>query len=220
MGDHRTVYHQRSMSTHLAQRDLGGIMEQPRGSSQMSDSSARSSRPYPPQISHSQFNDVTPTHSRNNLSSQLSAPPNPYFRSSSSLHPHMEHYNPNDSYDGSIIASTITSTTSLQQPIGMASTSHLPTPTSTPTTQRKKRISQLFRSGHKDTNTENRTSKGLECAVGPGRLIPIKQGILYKRSSKALNKEWKKKYVCLHSDGRLTYHQNIRVSFEHTDWIL
>lgn len=49
--------------------------------------------------------------------------------------------------------------------------------------------------------------------MGIGRAIPVKQGHLYKRSSKTLNKEWKKKYVCLYSDGRLSYHQNLKVSF-------
>ncbi|XP_076324543.1 centaurin-gamma-1A-like isoform X2 [Tachypleus tridentatus] len=42
--------------------------------------------------------------------------------------------------------------------------------------------------------------------VGSGRHIPLKQGYLYKHSSKTLNKEWKKKYVALTSGGRLTYH--------------
>ena len=39
--------------------------------------------------------------------------------------------------------------------------------------------------------------------------IPIKQGYLYKRSSNSLNKEWKKKYVTLCDDGRLTYHSSL-----------
>lgn len=39
----------------------------------------------------------------------------------------------------------------------------------------------------------------------------VKQGQLYKRSSKTLNKEWKKKYVCLYSDGRICYHKNLKV---------
>ena len=44
-----------------------------------------------------------------------------------------------------------------------------------------------------------------------GRAIPIKQGLLYKRSTKsALNRDWKKKYVCLYNDGRLTYHHNLK----------
>jgi Arf-GAP/GTPase/ANK repeat/PH domain-containing protein 1/3 len=37
----------------------------------------------------------------------------------------------------------------------------------------------------------------------------LKQGYLYKRSSKPLNKEWKKKYVTLCDDGRLTYHPSL-----------
>ena len=37
------------------------------------------------------------------------------------------------------------------------------------------------------------------------------QGHLYKKSH-GLNKEWKKKYVALMDDGRLTYHPNIQVS--------
>ncbi|GFG28896.1 hypothetical protein Cfor_04396 [Coptotermes formosanus] len=45
--------------------------------------------------------------------------------------------------------------------------------------------------------------------LGSGRAIPIKQGYLYKRSSKALNKDWKKKYVTLCDDGRLTYHPSL-----------
>ena len=37
------------------------------------------------------------------------------------------------------------------------------------------------------------------------------QGILYKKSSKPLSKEWKKKYVTLLEDGRLTYHPSLHV---------
>ncbi|XP_061543357.1 arf-GAP with GTPase, ANK repeat and PH domain-containing protein 1-like isoform X2 [Phycodurus eques] len=45
--------------------------------------------------------------------------------------------------------------------------------------------------------------------VGSGRFIPIKQGFLLKRSGNTLNKEWKKKYVTLSSDGILSYHSNV-----------
>ncbi|XP_077582526.1 arf-GAP with GTPase, ANK repeat and PH domain-containing protein 1-like [Stigmatopora nigra] len=45
--------------------------------------------------------------------------------------------------------------------------------------------------------------------VGSGRFIPIKQGFLLKRSGNSLNKEWKKKYVTLSSDGILSYHSNV-----------
>ncbi|XP_061903734.1 arf-GAP with GTPase, ANK repeat and PH domain-containing protein 1-like isoform X2 [Entelurus aequoreus] len=45
--------------------------------------------------------------------------------------------------------------------------------------------------------------------VGSGRFIPIKQGFLLKRSGNSLNKEWKKKYVTLSSDGILSYHSSV-----------
>nr|CAA10736.1 centaurin gamma 1A [Caenorhabditis elegans] len=97
-----------------------------------------------------------------------------------------------------------------------ASTSHLPTPSSTPNTQRKnRRISNIFR--QKDHQEEK--SKMIESLnLGIGRAIPIKQGNLYKKSSKsALNREWKKKYVCLYSDGRrLTYHTNLKEYMDKT----
>lgn len=80
----------------------------------------------------------------------------------------------------------------------------LPTPTSTPTTSRKsRRRSNLFiPSSKKEDKLKN-------SEVGSGRSIPLKQGYLYKRSSKTLNKEWKKKYVTLCDDGRLTYHPSL-----------
>uniref|UniRef100_A0A672LK64 Arf-GAP with GTPase, ANK repeat and PH domain-containing protein 3 n=1 Tax=Sinocyclocheilus grahami TaxID=75366 RepID=A0A672LK64_SINGR len=46
-------------------------------------------------------------------------------------------------------------------------------------------------------------------SIGSGRAIPIKQGILLKRSGKSLNKEWKKKYVTLCDNGLLTYHPSL-----------
>ncbi|GMR39453.1 hypothetical protein PMAYCL1PPCAC_09648 [Pristionchus mayeri] len=49
--------------------------------------------------------------------------------------------------------------------------------------------------------------------VGQGRAIPIMQGQLYKRSGgkSALNRgEWKKKFVTLTNDGKLTYHQSLK----------
>lgn len=48
--------------------------------------------------------------------------------------------------------------------------------------------------------------------LGSGRAIPLKQGYLYKKSNKTLNKDWKKKYVTLCDDGRLTYHPSLHVS--------
>uniref|UniRef100_A0A0N5B2K1 Centaurin-gamma-1A n=1 Tax=Strongyloides papillosus TaxID=174720 RepID=A0A0N5B2K1_STREA len=83
----------------------------------------------------------------------------------------------------------------------------MPTPSSTPNTQRKhRRISNIFHRHHDDKQSPAQMLQNL----GGGRAIPIKQGLLYKRSTKSLNKEWKKKYVCLYSDGRLCYHQNLK----------
>lgn len=82
----------------------------------------------------------------------------------------------------------------------------LPTPTSTPTTSRKsRRRSNLFIPSSKKSEEKQKSSE----LVGSGRAIPIKQGYLYKRSTSSLNKEWKKKYVTLCDDGRLTYHSSL-----------
>ncbi|CAH1155114.1 unnamed protein product [Phaedon cochleariae] len=81
----------------------------------------------------------------------------------------------------------------------------LPTPNSTPTTSRKsRRRSNLFTPSKKG---EDKMKNGGD--FGSGRAIPLKQGYLYKRSSKPLNKDWKKKYVTLCDDGRLTYHPSL-----------
>ncbi|XP_054830574.1 arf-GAP with GTPase, ANK repeat and PH domain-containing protein 1 isoform X2 [Eublepharis macularius] len=58
----------------------------------------------------------------------------------------------------------------------------------------------------------DKEKKGLESradSIGSGRAIPIKQGMLLKRSGKSLNKEWKKKYVTLCDNGVLTYHPSL-----------
>ncbi|CAH8524220.1 unnamed protein product [Dicrocoelium dendriticum] len=53
--------------------------------------------------------------------------------------------------------------------------------------------------------------------IGSGRVIPLKQGFLYKRTCKPLNKEWKtKKYVTLTDDARLTYHPSIHDYMDNT----
>uniref|UniRef100_A0A336LMY4 CSON012184 protein n=1 Tax=Culicoides sonorensis TaxID=179676 RepID=A0A336LMY4_CULSO len=81
----------------------------------------------------------------------------------------------------------------------------LATPTSTPTTARKnRRRSNLFIPSSKKQEEKLKNSE-----MGSGREIPLKQGYLYKKSSKTLNKEWKKKYVTLCDDGRLTYHPSL-----------
>ncbi|XP_041836375.1 arf-GAP with GTPase, ANK repeat and PH domain-containing protein 2-like isoform X3 [Melanotaenia boesemani] len=55
----------------------------------------------------------------------------------------------------------------------------------------------------------NRRSADYKGDFGSGRYIPIKQGILLKRSGNSLNKEWKKKYVTLSNDGILSYHSSV-----------
>ena len=40
------------------------------------------------------------------------------------------------------------------------------------------------------------------------------QGYLYKKSTKPLNKEWKKKYVALSDDGKIIYHPSLHVSIQ------
>ncbi|XP_043978327.1 arf-GAP with GTPase, ANK repeat and PH domain-containing protein 1-like [Gambusia affinis] len=55
----------------------------------------------------------------------------------------------------------------------------------------------------------NRRSADFKGDFGSGRFIPIKQGILLKRSGSSLNKEWKKKYVTLSNDGILSYHSSV-----------
>ncbi|XP_063173924.1 arf-GAP with GTPase, ANK repeat and PH domain-containing protein 1 isoform X2 [Candoia aspera] len=88
----------------------------------------------------------------------------------------------------------------------------VPPTTNTPTPVRKqsKRRSNLFTS--RKGSDPDKEKKGLESradSIGSGRAIPIKQGMLLKRSGKSLNKEWKKKYVTLGDDGVLTYHPSL-----------
>lgn len=82
------------------------------------------------------------------------------------------------------------------------------TPSSTPTQSRKSRPkSNLFRK----TDDAREKEKKVVDGIGSGRSIPIKQGYLYKRTCKPLNKEWKtKKYVALTDDARLIYHPSIQ----------
>ncbi|XP_073433684.1 arf-GAP with GTPase, ANK repeat and PH domain-containing protein 1 isoform X2 [Dendrobates tinctorius] len=88
----------------------------------------------------------------------------------------------------------------------------VPPTASTPTPVRKqsKRRSNLFTS--RKGSDPDKDKKGLESradSIGSGRAIPIKQGMLLKRSGKSLNKEWKKKYVTLCDNGVLTYHPSL-----------
>ena len=101
-----------------------------------------------------------------------------------------------------------------QQQPPQADTKELPTPNSTPTTSRKnRRRSNLFTPSKKLSEAP---SSGASLDVGPqmgsGRSIPLRQGYLYKKSSKSFSKDWKKKYVTLCDDGRMTYHPSLHVS--------
>uniref|UniRef100_H2MT15 ArfGAP with GTPase domain, ankyrin repeat and PH domain 3 n=1 Tax=Oryzias latipes TaxID=8090 RepID=H2MT15_ORYLA len=79
--------------------------------------------------------------------------------------------------------------------------------TPTPIRKQSKRRSNIFTSRKASEQTKSVDSK--TDSIGSGRAIPIKQGILLKRSGKSLNKEWKKKYVTLCSNGLLTYHPSL-----------
>ncbi|XP_037330861.2 arf-GAP with GTPase, ANK repeat and PH domain-containing protein 1 isoform X1 [Pungitius pungitius] len=86
----------------------------------------------------------------------------------------------------------------------------VPQTTNTPTPVRKqsKRRSNLFTS-RKASEPDKKGPEGRADSIGSGRAIPIKQGMLLKRSGKSLNKEWKKKYVTLCDNGLLTYHPSL-----------
>ncbi|XP_041945101.1 arf-GAP with GTPase, ANK repeat and PH domain-containing protein 1-like isoform X4 [Alosa sapidissima] len=57
--------------------------------------------------------------------------------------------------------------------------------------------------------SDERRSVDSKWDFGSGRAIPIKQSVLLKRSGSSINKEWKKKYVTLSSDGVLSYHSSV-----------
>ncbi|XP_051969700.1 arf-GAP with GTPase, ANK repeat and PH domain-containing protein 3-like isoform X1 [Xyrauchen texanus] len=79
--------------------------------------------------------------------------------------------------------------------------------TPTPIRKQSKRRSNIFTSRKASEQAKSFESK--TDSIGSGRAIPIKQGILLKRSGKSLNKEWKKKYVTLCDNGLLTYHPSL-----------
>ncbi|XP_027865834.1 arf-GAP with GTPase, ANK repeat and PH domain-containing protein 2 isoform X5 [Xiphophorus couchianus] len=58
---------------------------------------------------------------------------------------------------------------------------------------------------NRDTDKKAGDSKGDQSGA---RGVPLKQGILFKRSGNSLNKEWKKKYVTLSNNGTLSYHSS------------
>ncbi|KAI1729001.1 putative GTPase activating protein for arf domain-containing protein [Ditylenchus destructor] len=181
-------------------------------------------------VSNPEFNGISPAYSHNNLTSPYSFAngsqpfPPQYSRSSSSMvHPGGPQHDSASFAQNHIFDGTSSSTLVGHSNYG-PSTSEIPpqqhTPSSTPNTQRKnRRISNIFRPGKHDHNhqtPEERAAKH-SAEMGKGRLIPVKQGLLYKKSSKALNKEWKKKYVCLYPDGRLSYHQNLKEYMDKDD---
>ncbi|XP_030623516.1 arfGAP with GTPase domain, ankyrin repeat and PH domain 3 [Chanos chanos] len=79
--------------------------------------------------------------------------------------------------------------------------------TPTPIRKQSKRRSNIFTS--RKTSEQAKSIDSRTDSIGSGRAIPIKQGILLKRSGKSLNKEWKKKYVTLCDNGLLTYHPSL-----------
>ncbi|NWV37723.1 AGAP1 protein, partial [Grantiella picta] len=82
--------------------------------------------------------------------------------------------------------------------------------TPTPVRKQSKRRSNLFTSRKgSDPDKEKKVLESRTDSIGSGRAIPIKQGMLLKRSGKSLNKEWKKKYVTLCDNGLLTYHPSL-----------
>ncbi|XP_074123580.1 arf-GAP with GTPase, ANK repeat and PH domain-containing protein 3 isoform X5 [Sminthopsis crassicaudata] len=82
--------------------------------------------------------------------------------------------------------------------------------TPTPIRKQSKRRSNIFTSRKgADLERDKKALEGKVDSIGSGRAIPIKQGILLKRSGKSLNKEWKKKYVTLCDNGLLTYHPSL-----------
>ncbi|XP_034315472.1 arf-GAP with GTPase, ANK repeat and PH domain-containing protein 1-like isoform X25 [Crassostrea angulata] len=92
---------------------------------------------------------------------------------------------------------------------GATDSRHSNTSVTTPILHRKN--SKFLKSSFKTPKNKEEEKKGASVEaekLGSGRVIPIKQGYLYKKSH-GLNKEWKKKYVTLLDDGRLTYHPSL-----------
>ncbi|XP_021237790.1 arf-GAP with GTPase, ANK repeat and PH domain-containing protein 3 isoform X2 [Numida meleagris] len=82
--------------------------------------------------------------------------------------------------------------------------------TPTPIRKQSKRRSNIFTSRKgADAERDKKVPESKADSIGSGRAIPMKQGILLKRSGKSLNKEWKKKYVTLCDNGVLTYHPSL-----------
>ncbi|XP_060079116.1 centaurin-gamma-1A-like isoform X8 [Ylistrum balloti] len=93
-----------------------------------------------------------------------------------------------------------------QGPVDRLFSSH---PVSTPILSRKnsKFLKNTFLTPKNKEEEKVKTLPETE-KLGSGRVIPLKQGYLYKKSH-GLNKEWKKKYVTLLDDARLAYHPSL-----------
>ncbi|KAL7673090.1 hypothetical protein ACOME3_007962 [Neoechinorhynchus agilis] len=79
--------------------------------------------------------------------------------------------------------------------------SHRPSCLKKASSDRLKRRSGLFNSAGKST-TENKP-------IGCGRLIPIKEGVLIKKSRRLGNRDFKKKYVALLANGTFLYYPSV-----------
>ncbi|KAM6308088.1 LOW QUALITY PROTEIN: arf-GAP with GTPase, ANK repeat and PH domain-containing protein 2 [Podargus strigoides] len=88
--------------------------------------------------------------------------------------------------------------------------SETPAPLGTPSSLHRgaKRRTSLFAT-RRGSDSEKRSLDSRGEVAGSARAIPIKQSFLLKRSGNSLNKEWKKKYVTLSSNGLLLYHPSI-----------
>ncbi|CAL4102316.1 unnamed protein product [Meganyctiphanes norvegica] len=75
----------------------------------------------------------------------------------------------------------------------------------TPTTSRKIKIKSIFTPPKKNDAKDKRIKR----ESGDGRTIPIKEEYLYKKSNKTLINKWKKKYVTLCDNGKLSYHSSL-----------
>lgn len=96
-------------------------------------------------------------------------------------------------------------------------TANIETPTSTPNQNRKGRRKSKILFSYSSSKNKNLEEKSRNGELGSGRAIPLRQGYLHKKSVNSSlntklslkNKEWKKKYVTLTTDGCLTYHSSL-----------
>ncbi|KAM9445664.1 arf-GAP with GTPase, ANK repeat and PH domain-containing protein 2 isoform 3-T3 [Clarias gariepinus] len=70
-------------------------------------------------------------------------------------------------------------------------------------------VSAVFLGQNRRGSDSERKTPDNRADAGGNKSVIIKQGTLWKRSERSLNKEWKKKLVTLTNNGILTYHSNI-----------